>query len=139
MAYGHGSKLGLSILTLPEWLTRCCRGRMNRSPCDHGYRGKVSEMSVELHVDGNDVRGELWLRLEPGTTVAARERLLDQHLGDILFEASVQMGVVLSSDPHCYAQLTDQVNEEKQTRFWVRGRVEGDRLIPVRSHPRRRQ
>jgi len=111
MAYGHGSKLGLSILTLPEWLTRCCRGRMNRSPCDHGYRGKV----------------------------AARERLLDQHLGDILFEASVQMGVVLSSDPHCYAQLTDQVNEEKQTRFWVRGRVEGDRLIPVRSHPRRRQ
>mgnify|MGYP002682372570 CR=1 FL=1 len=36
-------------------------------------------------------------------------------------------------------QLTDQVNEEKQTRFWVRGRVEGDRLIPVRSHPRRRQ
>jgi hypothetical protein len=96
-------------------------------------------MPVELHVDGDDVRGELWVRLEPGTTVTARERLLDQHLGDALFEASVQMGVVLSADPHTYAQLTDQVNEEKLTRFVVQARVEGDRLVPVRLHRRKRK
>jgi hypothetical protein len=96
-------------------------------------------MPVELHVDGDDVRGELWVRLEPGMTVAARERLLDEQLGIALFEASVQMGVVLAADPHAFAHLTNQVDEQKQTQFLVQGRVEGDRLVPIRMHRRRRK
>lgn len=96
-------------------------------------------MPVELHVDGDDLRGKVWLKLDPGTTVSQRERLLDEHLTDALFEASVQMGVVLSADPHAYAQLTDDKDGEKRTLFVVRGRVEGDLLVPVRIRKRRRK
>lgn len=93
----------------------------------------------ELQVVGDDVRGELWVRLAPGTTVSARERLLDELLTDALYEVSVQLGAVLSADAHAYAQLTDRVDDQKRTQFLVQGRVEGDRLVPVRLKRRRRK
>jgi hypothetical protein len=96
-------------------------------------------MGVKLHIEKDEVRGQLWLRLEPGTTVRARERLLDEHLGNALFEASAKMGVVLSAEPCAYAYLTDQVNDEKQTCFLVQARAEGDRLVPVHGHRRKRE
>jgi hypothetical protein len=94
---------------------------------------------VELHVDGDDVRGEVWLRLEPGTTVAKRERALDDILTDALYEVSVQMGVVLSADPHAYASLTDHLDDQKRTQFLVQAKVEGDRLVPIRLKRRKRK
>jgi hypothetical protein len=90
-------------------------------------------------VDGDDVRGEVWVQLAPGTTVAARERLLDELLTDALFEISVQMGAVLSADPHAYAYMTDHTDTQKRTQFLVQGRVEGDRLVPIRLKARRRR
>jgi len=94
---------------------------------------------VELHVDGYGLQGEMWIRLEPGTTKQQRDRLLDGVLTEALFEASVQIGAVLSADPHAYAQLTDEVDEDKRTRFVVQGKVEGDRLVPVRLRKRRKR
>ncbi len=96
-------------------------------------------MPVELHVVDDDVRGEVWIALKPGTTVKQREKILDEHLNDPLFEASIQMGVVLSADPHTYAQMTNHRDDKQRTQFLVQARIEGDKLVPIRLRRRKRK
>jgi hypothetical protein len=95
-------------------------------------------MSVELQVNRDEIQGEVALGVPPGTTAAARDRLLDEQLTDALFEVAQRLGVVMAADPHDFARPLDGRDEQGRTRFAVRGRVEGDRLVPVGRGRRRR-
>lgn len=78
------------------------------------------------------------MHLPAGTTVAMREKLLDMQITDALNDAAQRIGVVLDTGAHGFAQLTGQVDGAKRSEFVIQGRVEGDRLVPVRLHRRRR-
>lgn len=96
-------------------------------------------MDIELQVRGNQVEGQLALPLPPGIRAAERDRLVDAAVTQALFEAAQQLGVVLAADPHAYAHPLDGKDSEGRTRFVVRGRVEGDRLVPIKTGKLRRQ
>lgn len=92
-----------------------------------------------LRVDRDEVRGKLWIFLPPGTTKAERDKRVNTALTNALYDAAKVMGVVLDTDPHSFAQLTGLMDDEKRTEFVIQGRIEGDRLVPIRLRPRRRK
>jgi len=89
-------------------------------------------MTVRLCVEDNEVRGELALAVPPGTPAARRDRMVDDVLTDPMFDLAAELGVVLAADPHAYARPLDGRDEQGRTRFEVRGRTEGGRLMPVK-------
>jgi hypothetical protein len=102
-------------------------------------------MAVELSVNGNDVRGEIALSLPPGTVAAERDRKLDALLVGPLDKIAATLCVVLASPPHRFAKAVPGKDEDGNTRFLVRGRIEGECLSPnhgkrkiaVTAHPER--
>jgi len=100
-------------------------------------------MGVSLQVVGPEVRGSFALQLAPGTVAAQRNRLVDKLLTEPLFDVARELGVVLAADPHYFARPLDGHDEQGCTRFQIHGRVEGDRLVPVRREaargPKRRR
>lgn len=90
-------------------------------------------MTITLRVEGNEILGQLALLVPPGTTAARRDDMVDGALTEPLFAAAGELGVVLAADPHAYARPLDGRDEQGKTRFEVRGRAEGGRLVPVRG------
>jgi hypothetical protein len=91
--------------------------------------GEVLRLEV---LDGGEISGEAALDLPPGTTAAARDRALNTLLSARLTEIAAARGVVLSAPASAYAFQSPGKDDQKRTRFVVRGRVEGDRLLPAR-------
>ncbi len=87
---------------------------------------------LRLEVEGGEITGELALDLPPGTPAAARDKALNALLTARLTEIAAARGVVLSAPASSYAFATPGKDEQRMTRFVVRGRVEGDRLLPAR-------
>lgn len=85
-----------------------------------------------LAIENDVVVGEVALEVAPGTTANVRDRALDSLLGAQLTEIASQRGVVLSAAPSAYAFQEPGKDSGGRTRFVVRGRVEGDRLLPAR-------
>ncbi len=93
----------------------------------------ASSTTVSLQLEGNEIRGAFALRLAPGTRADERDARVDELLTDALFDAALQLGAVLAADPHAYAHPLDGHDDEGRTRFEVRGRAEGGRVVPVRG------
>jgi len=96
-------------------------------------------MSISLQIVNDEVRGEFSLPIAPGTTASTRDRLVDEVLTEPLFRAAHELRVVLAADPHDFARAMQGPREHGRTRFVVSGRVEGERLIPVREGRRPRR
>ncbi|MCU0689859.1 MAG: hypothetical protein MUF54_00520 [Polyangiaceae bacterium] len=94
-------------------------------------------MSIDLCIKRNHVSGTVAIAIPPGTVAATRERLVDAVLTAPLSDAASSLGAVLAADPHAYAHPLDGHDELGRTRFEVEGRVEGDRLMPIRKGKRR--
>lgn len=95
-------------------------------------------MEVRLEVKDDEVTGEFALELPPGMVAAKRDKAVDEALTGPLYEAARKLGVVLSSDANDYAHPLNGHDEQGRTRFQVRGRVEGDLLVPMRAGKRRK-
>lgn len=85
---------------------------------------------MTLSIRGSTVVGEVALEIGPATVARDRDRSLDDALAVTLTELSSQLGVVLAAAPHRYARPIPGKDEAGLTRFLVRGRVEGDCLVP---------
>ena len=90
-------------------------------------------MTASLSIEGKLVTGEVTLDVHPAMTAAERDRALDAALSERLTELATELGVVLSSAPHRYARPLPGKDAAGKTRFLVRGRAEGDYLLPVRK------
>lgn len=87
---------------------------------------------LRLDIEGNVIAGEIALDLPPGMNAGARDRAIDALLADRLTEIARGHGVVLSAAASSYAYPVPGKDDQRRTRFLVRGRVEGDRLLPQR-------
>jgi hypothetical protein len=89
-------------------------------------------MTATLRIEGDDVEGEVALAIAPGTVKKAQDRALDEALRGPLDEAAASLGVLLAAAPSSFARALPGKDDAGRTRFAVRGRVEGDRLVPIR-------
>jgi hypothetical protein len=87
---------------------------------------------VRVAVEGRTVVGEVAMAIAPGTKAAKRDRALDALLATPLHDAANELQVVLAASPSSYAFPLPGKDEEGRMRFAVRGRIEGDRLVPHR-------
>ena len=90
-------------------------------------------MADPLDIQGQLVTGEVAIDVPPGTIAQARDRALDAALAGPLNDAAENLGAVLAAPPHRFAQVLPGKDESGLTRFAVRGRAEGGRLVPERA------
>ncbi len=90
-------------------------------------------MADALTIKDQLVSGEIAIDVPPGTTAQVRDRALDEALSGPLNDAAGELGAVLAAPPHRFAQPLPGKDEEGRTRFSVRGRAEGGRLVPERQ------
>ena len=90
---------------------------------------------VRVAVEGRLAVGEVAIVVAPGTKAKKRDALLDVLLAAPLYDAASELGVVLAAAPSSYAFPLPGKDEAGRTRFAVRGRIEGDRLVPHRPPP----
>ena len=95
----------------------------------------MSSIGWELHIEGREVVGEIALDIAPDTVAAVRDRRLDELLRDRLHEACDELQVVLAAAPSAFARPLPGKDADGKTRFAVRGRIEGERLVPARKAP----
>jgi hypothetical protein len=95
------------------------------------------EPVFKLHVEADEVVGELSIDLRPGTVARDRDVRLDAILADALHEIERAHQVTLAAAPSAFATPMPGKDDAGNTRFVVRGRIEGDRLVPVREKIRR--
>ena len=95
--------------------------------------------TVTLTVRNDTVEGELALEIAPGTLAPARDRALDEALSGPLTERAAQLASVLAAAPHRYARPTPGKDAEGRTHFVVRGRVEGEYLVPDLQREKRKR
>lgn len=95
-------------------------------------------MDIALKVNGDEISGEFAIALKGGTVATARDKIVDDVLTETLHTLARKLSVVLASDAHDYAHPLEGRDEEGRTRFSVRGRIEGDVLVPVRAGKRRK-
>ena len=88
-------------------------------------------MTLTIDEEGSVVTGEIKLLLPPGTLRADQQRALDEALGGMLDEAARALGVVVSAAPYAFARPIPGRGADGSVAFKVRGRAEGDRLIPA--------
>lgn len=96
-------------------------------------------MDVPLTLRDGEVTGEFALLVPPGTVALARDNLVDDHITDALFAFARSHCAVLAADPHDYTRQLNGHDDQGRTRFTVRARLEGDRMVPVRKEMRRRR
>lgn len=89
-------------------------------------------MTHPLTIKEHIVTGEIAIDVPPGTIAQARDRALDAALAGPLNAAAEDLDAVLAAPPHRFARLLAGKDEAGLTRFAVRGRVEGGRLVPER-------
>lgn len=92
-------------------------------------------MAEPLHIEDQNVSGEIAIEVPPGTTAQVRDRALDAALSGALGDAADRLGAVLAAPPHRFAHPLPGKDEAGRTRFVVRGRAEGGRLVPERIAP----
>jgi len=90
-------------------------------------------MAASLSVQEQLVTGEIALEVRPGTTAQVRDRALDAALSGPLTDAAEALGAVLAAPPHRFAHALPGKDEAGLTRFIVRGRAEGGRLVPEKT------
>lgn len=95
-------------------------------------------MDIPLTVKGDEISGEFAVALKGGTAATARDKLVDDLLTEPLYALARKLSVVVGSDPHHYAHPLEGRDAEGRTVFSVRGRLEGDVLVPVRAGKRRK-
>ncbi|HEU4407306.1 MAG TPA: hypothetical protein VFS43_18705 [Polyangiaceae bacterium] len=91
---------------------------------------------VELRVEGGEVTGELALVVQPGQRARSLNAALDRALGVKLSDAATSLGVVVAAAPHAFAKPLPGRDAEGRVRYAVRGRREGDRLVPAHGAPK---
>ena len=96
---------------------------------------RPAETELRIEVVPRGVEGEIAIALEPGIRAETQARKLDRPLATPLAEAAAQMNLVLSARPSAYAFVQPKKDEQGRTRFLVRGREEGDRLVPSPRAP----
>jgi hypothetical protein len=94
---------------------------------------------VRLQPTAKGVEGEASLRLDPGTRADAQHHTLDAALSVPLSDAAAALGLTLAARPSAYAFLQPGRDEEGRCRFVVRGRTEGDLLVPALRDPEMRE
>ena len=88
---------------------------------------------MRLEVTKHGVDGECALDLAPGTTAKVRDQKLDALLALPLTDAGIELDVVLAASPSAFAFQEPGKDSEGRTPFTIRGRIEGDRLVPSRQ------
>jgi hypothetical protein len=90
-------------------------------------------MDQPLRIEGDRVLGEIALAIPPGTIAAARDRLLDTAIGAALTAITEELQVTPAASPSAFARPLPGKDDAGHTRFEIEGRIEGDRLVPVRK------
>jgi len=90
-------------------------------------------MAEPLTIQEQVVIGEIAIEVPPGTTAQVRDRALDAALTGPLGDAAESLGAVVVAPPHRFAHPLPGKDEAGRTRFAVRGRAEGGRLVPERA------
>lgn len=93
-------------------------------------------VQIVLQIANHQVRGEVALVVPPGTVARDQDRLLDEALRVRLAELATRLGVVLGASPSSYAFSRPGRDAEGRIAFDVRGRIEGDQLVPDRARSR---
>jgi hypothetical protein len=93
-------------------------------------------MSQKLTVEGNEVTGEIALLIAPGTKADAIDKQIDQALNAMLHEVADGMGAVLGTYVSRYAKPLPGKDDAGRTRYLVRARREGGRLVPAHGQPK---
>lgn len=88
-------------------------------------------MAGELIVEGEEMSGEIALAIPPGTRSEEVERLLVEALKDEIYRVADELEVVVSAHPKKYARELPGRDDEGRTRWAVRGRREGGKLVPA--------
>lgn len=93
---------------------------------------------IELDVEGDEVQGALAFTVAPGTVAKVIDRTIDQLLGDRMDACASALGVVLSAPPSAFVRPLPGKDEEGRTRYVIKARAEGARLVPAHGKTRRR-
>ena len=88
-----------------------------------------------FHARGAELEGTMGVLLPPGTSSEDREKRIHAALGGPLTDAALDLGAVLAADPINYVRERPGRDPEGLTVLEIRGKVEGDRLVP--NLPRR--
>lgn len=96
-------------------------------------------MSDPLTIEENLVSGEIALTIAPGTSAQAQQRALDVALMPLLEAVAGKLRVVLAAAPYHFARPLPGKDAAGQTHFAVRGRAEGDKLMPDHRATKRRR
>ena len=88
-------------------------------------------MTDTLTIEGKDVSGEIALEVPPGTSSKKLDQLLSAALLEPLHRLADELQVVLAATPTKYARQLPGRDEAGRTRYAVRGRVEGGKLVPA--------
>lgn len=92
----------------------------------------MADEVLELRIEGERVVGVVALDLSPGTRAGPQDEQLDKVLGPALSDLAEDLDCVLGAAASTFAKPMGKL-EDGRARFLVHGRVEGDRLLPVRS------
>ncbi len=92
----------------------------------------MADEVLDLHVEGERIVGVVALDLSPGTRSGAQDKQLDEVLGPALTDLARELDCVLGAAASTFAKPMGK-HEDGRARFLVHGRVEGDRLVPVRA------
>lgn len=88
---------------------------------------------VQVVASRQGVTGEVALVVEPGTRAEEQRTVLDAVLAGPLSQAAAEIDLVLAARPSSFAFGRPGKDAEGRTRFVVRGRREGNRLVPAAS------
>jgi hypothetical protein len=94
-----------------------------------------SEVVLRLEETDDGITGEVALAIAPGTRADAQRGALEAALSGPLSDASARLGVVLAARPGAFVSAKPGKDEQGRTIFVVRGRKEGDRLVPALHDP----
>lgn len=86
-----------------------------------------------LQIEGDEVSGEIAVRVQPGQKAPSLNAALDRALSVLLSDAATSLGVVVAAAPHTFAKPLPGKDEAGHMRYLVRGRREGDRLVPAHT------
>ncbi|MFO0615531.1 MAG: hypothetical protein U0414_23255 [Polyangiaceae bacterium] len=79
---------------------------------------------------GEDVVGVVAVKLAPGVSKVERTKAIDDALTPHLSKVAEEASVVLAADAHKFTRERPGRDGEGRTVLDVRGRIEGDRIVP---------
>lgn len=85
---------------------------------------------IHLAIEDEQINGEIALVVAPGTSSEVQTRAIDDALEAPLSSKAKELGLVMDAAPSRYTRAVPGKDAEGRLRFAVRGRAEGDRLVP---------